>query len=194
MSATTRDQFVAAAEKLFAERGFYGTSIAAVATELGLTKQALLHHFGNKEKLYGEVLLRISRQLQSQLGEAGEAAGDPARQLEELLLSQYRLQMADPDSARLIMRELLDNEQRAEKAGNWYLKPYLELLVDMVRALRPMTQSQALALVYQLLGAVHYFAVSQPTLVNMFGESLLAETRADYEQGLRQLVRARLQT
>ena len=39
-----------------------------------------------------------------------------------------------PCSARLMMRELLDNEQRAEKAGNWYLKPYLESLVDIAMA------------------------------------------------------------
>ena len=55
MAQDTRERLLDQAEPLFAERGFYGVSIAAIASELGLTKQALLHHFGSKEKLYGEV-------------------------------------------------------------------------------------------------------------------------------------------
>jgi AcrR family transcriptional regulator len=193
MTTTTRDQFLSAAEHLFAEKGFYGASIATIAKELGLTKQALLHHFGSKEKLYGEVLQNISDRLAATIDEIRHAHDSPARQLEEMLLAQYRDQMADQDSARLIMQELLDNEQRADKAGNWYLKGYLETLVDTVRSIdTTITRSQALAMVYQLLGAAHYFAVSQPTLGMIFGKSVLAKTRSCYEDELRQLIRSRL--
>ena len=66
-AADTRDQFIEAARRPFAERGFYGTSIAAIAEELGLTKQALLHHFGTKEKLYGDVLEEISARVMETL-------------------------------------------------------------------------------------------------------------------------------
>ena len=50
----TRERFLDAAAEAFAERGFYGTSIAAIAESLPYTKQALLHHFGSKEKLYAK--------------------------------------------------------------------------------------------------------------------------------------------
>lgn len=195
MSATTREQFITAAARLFADRGFYGASIAAIAEELGLTKQALLHHFGNKEKLYGEVLIHISRELLTASREIVDTGATPAQRLEELVIAQYRGQISDSDAARLIMRELLDNEQRAEKAGNWYLKPYLETLLDAVLAnesTRDIGRARALALVYQLLGAAHYFAVSQPTLSQMFGAGLYSRTRACYEEELRLLIRARL--
>ncbi len=56
----TPAELIAAATRLFAARGFYGVSIAAIAEELGITKQALLHHFGNKEKLYSAVLEGIA--------------------------------------------------------------------------------------------------------------------------------------
>ena len=78
MSLSTRDQFIAAAQHLFAEKGFYGASIAAIAEELGLTKQALLHHFGNKEKLYGEVLQRLSGELLEATRAIVAAAPSPA--------------------------------------------------------------------------------------------------------------------
>ena len=55
----TREALVEVARRLFSERGFYGVSVAAIASELGITKQALLHHFGTKEALYAEVLLGL---------------------------------------------------------------------------------------------------------------------------------------
>lgn len=194
MTSTTRDQFLDAAEHLFAEKGFYGASIATIASELGMTKQALLHHFGSKEKLYGEVLRAISEKLAGDIENTRERFTTPAEQFEEILVQQLNGYLKDQDSARLIMRELLDNEQRAEKAGNWYLKGYLEELVAMVMAVeaRKRSRAEALALVYQLLGAGSYFAVSQPTLGEMFGKSLLVKTRACYESEMRRLIRSAL--
>ncbi len=195
MQSSTREQFIQAAQRLFAERGFYGVSIAAVADELGLTKQALLHHFGSKEKLYAEVLQHISGALLTRTREIVAQATEPAARLEELVLAQYREQMSDQHAARLIMRELLDNEQRAARAGNWYLKPYLDLLVDtllQIDALRGIGAERALAVIYQFLGAAHYFAVSQPTLRRMYGAGPFAATRDAYEEELRALIRIRL--
>ena len=40
MHADTRQRLPDIAEQLFAERGFYGVSIAAIASEVGFTKQA----------------------------------------------------------------------------------------------------------------------------------------------------------
>jgi AcrR family transcriptional regulator len=195
MSASTRDQFIAVAEKLFARRGFYGASIADIARELGLTKQALLHHFGSKERLYGDVLQRISDELLANSMAIAEAEPDPALRLEELVVAQYRQQMADQDRARLIMRELLDNDQRAAKAASWYMRPYLQALVDTAMAIdsmRDVSDADALAMVYQFLGAAHYFAISQPTLKMVFGQTLLKATGTCFEQALRRQIRARL--
>ena len=65
MHADTRQRLLDIAEQLFAERGFYGVSIAAIASEVGFTKQGLLHYFNSKEKLYGAILQRISYDFQS---------------------------------------------------------------------------------------------------------------------------------
>ena len=163
---------------------------------MGLTKQALLHHFGSKEKLYGEVLKDISERLLEATQQITEAEEDPATRLVDLVVVQYRGQMEQQDSARLLMRELLDNEQRAANAANWYLKPYLEILIDTVLAIKAthnIGRARALALVYQLLGAAHYFAVSQPTLTSIFGASLYRDSRDCYEEELRSLIGTRVQ-
>lgn len=195
MSGSTRNQLLEVAERLFAARGFYGTSIAVIASEVGLTKQALLHHFGSKEKLYGEVLREISERTLLSTEKIAAQFESPARQLEEMVVAQFHAQMTNTDAAKLIMRELLDNEQRAANAGNWYLKPYLESLVSTAQQCAPtLSVAEALALVYQLLGAAHYFAVSGPTLGQIFGAKTYNETTASYETELRKMLSSRLRS
>ncbi len=194
--AETRERFIEAATKTFAERGFYGTSIAAIAESLPFTKQALLHHFGSKEKLYAEVLKRISDRLMIELEAISDRYSDPRAKLEETFLGFYRWSLDNPDETQLLMRELLDNQRRAETARSWYLKPFLETLASRVTEdpdnviSRPLA---ALAVVYQLLGAITYFAVSQPTLTQMFGAKDFAKLRDGYDSELRVLINARLE-
>lgn len=46
-----RDDIIDAAAALFAESGFRGTSIGAVASRVGMTDAGILHHFGTKQGL-----------------------------------------------------------------------------------------------------------------------------------------------
>lgn len=191
-AADTRQQFLSVATRLFAERGFYGTSIAAIADELPYTKQALLHHFGSKEKLYGEVLKGISDQLMAELEAARDAtSGEGSSALEDTLIRFYRLLEGQAYKTQLLMRELLDNKHRATSANVWYLRPFLESLIALAKQASPSTFSsdaQALISVYQLLGAMNYFLVSEPTLSQMFGEEMYRELRSGYEEKLRVLI------
>ncbi|MGY6018608.1 TetR/AcrR family transcriptional regulator [Streptomyces spinosirectus] len=55
-SEERRAEIVRAALEVIAERGYRGTSLAAVAERVGLTQQGLLHHFPTKEALLVAVL------------------------------------------------------------------------------------------------------------------------------------------
>ena len=193
MSTDTRSRFIATARRHFSERGFDGTSIAAIADDVGLTKQALLHHFGSKEKLYGLVLEEISSELMAGLEQLDGSEEDPYQALESLLVERVAGSLEATESTRILMRELLDNRRRAESAGVWYLKPYLDRLTALVKANQPtahLSDAQALACVYQFLGAVNYLVISAPTLSNMYGKRYFNEMKRSYPETLRALVRA----
>ena len=195
MSRQTRDKFLDTAEALFAERGFYGVSIAAVSDELGLTKQALLHHFGSKEKLYGEVLARLSARYEAILTAANSELERPAENLLGFMHALHKAAAARPSEVRLLMRELLDNKNRADSAANWYLQPFLARLIAMVQAVpnwADATDAEALAFVYQLLGAVNYHAISAPTLTGIFGASTVVDMNAAFPATLEGLLMAGL--
>ena len=55
----TRGQIVEAATRLFAEKGFEGTSIEAVLAETRLSRGALYHHFPSKEALFVAVVVAL---------------------------------------------------------------------------------------------------------------------------------------
>ena len=191
MAQDTRALLLNRAETLFAERGFYGVSIAAIANELELTKQALLHHFGSKEKLYGEVLKQISDRFELDTMTEGDPTARLIRYFNELL-SPHRF---SADATRVLVRELLDNKRRADSAGTWYLKPFLERLMAMVKAVpnwSDASDAEALALIYQFLGAINYFGISQPTLTGIFGEAAYQDLQAAYPSQLEKLIRAGL--
>ncbi|NQY97178.1 MAG: TetR/AcrR family transcriptional regulator [Henriciella sp.] len=197
MARVTREEYLDTAESLFAERGFYGVSIAAIADQLGLTKQALLHHFGSKEKLYGEVLRRISERFETLSDNPRGAVMSSEETARTFFLNLHATASEYPDQSRLLMRELLDNNQRAASAGKWYLKPFLENLIAMMQALpawKASSDAQALAAGYQLLGAINYYSISEPTLSGIFGSEAYEELDAGFPAQLRGLIDAVIAT
>lgn len=188
----TRERLLHAALGQFAERGFYGASIAQIAGELELTKQALLYYFKRKEDLYAEVLRRISERLMAALRSSVDRDKTPAQRFEDMILGVYKVSCAHPMGTRVLMRELLENQERAEKAESWYLRPFLDQIVetlDEVEGLSALPRWRKFAGIYQILGAIEYFAISRPTLTRMYGAAEFDAIRAAYPDELRGQVR-----
>ena len=191
MHADTRQRLLDIAEQLFAERGFYGVSIAAIASEVGLTKQGLLHYFNSKEKLYGAIVQRISDDFQDHQREALQASEDPAERLEKFYAALAEPTETNVQRTRLLMRELLDNNERAAKAENWYLRPFLDRLISMVKDVNKsekLSDAEALAYGYQLLGAVNYFLISTSTLKAIYGALFIEAISTDFIKNLNRLI------
>ena len=196
MHADTRHRLLDIAEQLFAERGFYGVSIAAIASEVGFTKQGLLHYFNSKEKLYGAILQRISDDFQEQQTEAEQASEEPIESLKQFYAALAEPTDTNTRRTRLLMRELLDNNARATNAENWYLREFLERLIVMVKAiegLQTLSDEEALIFAYQLLGAVNYFLISPATLSGIFGKDVMRRVLANFSVQLDSLIAAKIQ-
>lgn len=192
MQDDTREQLLESATRLFAARGFYGASLANIADELGLTKQALLHHFGRKEKLYAEILSRISERMLGCVEAARAGHREPVDQLLAALLSIYELSLEAPHETRIIVRELLDSERRASEVHSWYLKPFLDALINITRTInsnRTPNRTDALTQIYPILGAMSYFIVSDVVLQQMYGKANYSRMQRRYPDEIRKQVR-----
>ncbi|WP_394525578.1 TetR/AcrR family transcriptional regulator [Paenarthrobacter nicotinovorans] len=51
-----KNEILAVALRLVAEKGYTNATLREIAEEVGLTKNGLLHHFGSKEALFAEIL------------------------------------------------------------------------------------------------------------------------------------------
>src|SRR4051794_26609488 len=54
----TKRAVIDAARRLFAERGFAGTSMRDIANDSGVSQPLIQHHFGSKDQLYSAVIHR----------------------------------------------------------------------------------------------------------------------------------------
>ncbi|MEV0590852.1 TetR/AcrR family transcriptional regulator [Nonomuraea cavernae] len=64
----TRSRILAAAQELFAERGYANTSLADIAAAVGLTKTAVAYHFHPKDRLAAELLAPAADDMLALLG------------------------------------------------------------------------------------------------------------------------------
>lgn len=85
----THERIMDAAERLFAEHGFNGTSMRRITGAAAVNVAAVNYHFGDKESLYAEVLRRRLRPINAarlaRLEEAVAAAGDAPPPLETVV-------------------------------------------------------------------------------------------------------------
>ncbi|KAF0094226.1 MAG: transcriptional regulator TetR family [Puniceicoccaceae bacterium 5H] len=88
MSSNTKDNILNAAEYLFAERGFNGTSVRDITDRAGANVAAVNYHFGSKHDLFVELMRRqvepVNRLRLSYLQERRSARGDAPLSLVEI--------------------------------------------------------------------------------------------------------------
>lgn len=103
-SAATRNQIIAAARVLFAEKGFAGATTSEIARSAGLTEGAFFHHFKDKRALLTAVVQQIQREFAAEVfkyGSAGENAFDRL-----ILGARVSLELSQrPEYLRLVLVE-----------------------------------------------------------------------------------------
>jgi AcrR family transcriptional regulator len=98
-----KEEIVAAAEKVFIEKGYPGSSMDEIAREAQFTKRTLYQYFLNKEDLYFAVSLACFRQLLDRftaaLNREGESGFERLRGAGQSFYEYYR---EHPDRIRLL--------------------------------------------------------------------------------------------
>jgi AcrR family transcriptional regulator len=123
----SREAILDAAERLFAERGYDGTSLNDIAAHAGLSRGTPSYFFGSKEQLYIDVLNRAFAARQAATSAAFEpvhawCAGDEDLDALRAALTtaadRYLLFLARrPSFVRLVMQEELSGGHRMQARG-----------------------------------------------------------------------------
>jgi AcrR family transcriptional regulator len=107
---------VQTAGRLFAERGFHGTSMRDLGDELGLLGSSLYAHIGSKAELLVEIVEEGARQFQALAEEVGASGVGPEAKLRALIAGHVGILTANLDRAATYLNEArhLPDEQRAQ--------------------------------------------------------------------------------
>lgn len=98
---------LAAATRLFAECGFEGTSIAAVAEGAGISKQNLLYYFPTKQGLYERVLDEVLDDWLARMAHLADANAEPAEVLRAYVRAKLRFSREQPWASRVYAMEVI---------------------------------------------------------------------------------------
>ncbi len=154
--SSRRDQILATAATLFAERGFHGVSVVELGAACGISGPALYKHFPSKDAMLAEMLveiseelLRVGRERSAGARDAGDALHalvawhvDFALHHKPLIVVQDRDWASLPDEARERVRDL----QRR----------YVELWADRLREVHDdLTPRRARAMAHATFGLLN---------------------------------------
>ena len=142
-----RARLIDAAIKLFADKGYEGTSVRDLATAAGVNVAAVSYHFGSKDELYhealraclapcGEMRERMQKHLDAALKNRSRKAAEEALRgciqdfLEVLVSPAAR-------HSHLVMREQSEGKQRFEPVIREFFQPVGSILREVISMLAP---------------------------------------------------------
>jgi TetR/AcrR family transcriptional regulator len=105
---STRDQILDEALVCFAHAGYDGTSLNDIAAGVGIRRQSLLHHFGSKEALYGEVFERALGDWFERLSQAIASTERGMAKVEYVIEAGFGFFADNNDFVTLMRREAID--------------------------------------------------------------------------------------
>jgi TetR/AcrR family transcriptional regulator len=129
-----RSATIAAATRLFAAHGFDGTALQDIASAVGVTKPAVLHHFPSKELIRQAVLDGIFEHWNKILPRLLLAATASSDRFEAVFGELHRFFAAEPDRARLLVRETLDRPGELRKLLRGPVRPWVSAVAQYIRS------------------------------------------------------------
>lgn len=102
---------VTEAVRVFAECGYEGASIAAVAENAGLSKQNLMYYFPTKHALYQRVLDGVLDDWLDRMASLADSPGEPADVLRDYVRAKLRFSREQPLASRVYAMEVLGGAQ-----------------------------------------------------------------------------------
>jgi AcrR family transcriptional regulator len=105
-SEETREKILHASANLLISRSYSGTTISAIAAEIGLTKGALYHHFSSKETLVLEIVKSVKESWFEFVGRKAFLKDGSVDRLQELFTLHSQFLKEDPTIC-LVLSSLL---------------------------------------------------------------------------------------
>jgi TetR/AcrR family transcriptional regulator len=168
-SLETRASILNAAIAEFAERGFEGASIRAIADRLSLQHPLITYHYRSKDILWRAAAEHAFAQIRAGWDSSAPENSDlsPLTRLREEYATLFRYTVAFPEFHRFMRQETLTNNPRLKWVAEAVLVPLLGRLIPQIVA----AQKQGLLPKVDPI-LFHYMMVSLTATLSGFGPEM----------------------
>src|SRR6201990_2263542 len=165
----TRGAILDAAIAEFAERGFEGASIRAIAERLGLQNPLIPYHYRSKDILWRAAAEHAFAQIRAGWDTLAPENSDlpPLARLREEYATLFRYTVAFPELHRFMRQEAFNNNPRLRWVAETVLTPLLERLIPQIVS----AQKQGLLPPVDPI-LFHYMMVSLTATLSGFGPEM----------------------
>ncbi len=151
-----REEILASASELFADRGYHGVSIVDIGTAVGVTGPALYRHFPSKESILAEMLVGISEVLLAEGRRRVDAEPAAAAALASLVDWQVSFALDHPALITVHERDLASLPGEDSHRVRLLQRQYVELWVDVLLRCEPSLSAEtARARAHALFGLIN---------------------------------------
>jgi AcrR family transcriptional regulator len=123
-----RQEIVAVASRLFAERGVAATTMSEIARRSGLRQSSVYYYFRDKEQILEEILASVNRVILDELARINADGGPPSLRLYRLIRIDVRQICAFPYDINEVSRLSALQEERFQRF--WAERRELNLSVE----------------------------------------------------------------
>jgi len=131
--AAREREILEAAERIFGERGYQGTSMDDVAAKVGVSKPLIYQYYGSKDGLFLACLARLRGHLLDTVANAVMAAPNAEDALYAGFLAWFRFLDEHPQAWSVLVDEGMLSAGPAAAATDEVRAAFIELIATMVR-------------------------------------------------------------
>jgi len=168
-----RAKIMAAAEELFAARGYAGTPIRDIAAAAGVNGAMIHYYFGNKEGLYRSILETAATEVRALLKEAAREDEPTRERLARFIHAYATYVLNHPNLARIIHRELLDGSNHLKQVVQKQLGKNYAMLREIIdEGIRrgELRAVDADLTPISLIGMIVFFQIGRPIVSAALGK------------------------
>lgn len=154
--AARREQILATAARLFAERGFHGVSVVDLGAACGISGPALYKHFPSKDAMLAEMLVDISEEL-LRVGRERSASSESAEDALRALVA-WHVDFALANQPLIVVqdRDWGSLPPEARERARLLQRRYVDLWADRLREVhRGLNANRARAMAHATFGLVN---------------------------------------
>lgn len=127
-----RAKIAAAAEQLFASRGYDGTVVRDIARKAGVNGAMIHYYFGSKAALYQAILDGAASKVQGLLVETAGGSGSTQERLARFVDAYATYILSQPNLARILYREMLTGGKHIKRIAQRYAVTNYTILRDTI--------------------------------------------------------------